>query len=59
VKASDQNLSAGLRYYTEKLRPRQSLQLVLNLGRSQERSGIKILPLGRWLEELPFGTDIP
>jgi predicted AAA+ superfamily ATPase len=58
VKASDQSLSTSLRYYTEKLRPHESLQLVLNLGRAQERSGIKILPLGKWLEELPFGMNI-
>jgi predicted AAA+ superfamily ATPase len=38
----------------KKLRPHDSLQLVLNLDRAQEKSGIKILPLGKWLEELPF-----
>jgi uncharacterized protein len=54
VKASDDNPGTSLRYYTEKLRPHQSLQLVLNLDRTQEKSGIKILPLGKWLEELPF-----
>jgi hypothetical protein len=52
--ASDNNPSTSLRHYTEKLRPRESLQLVQNLDRAQERSGIKILPLGKWLEELPF-----
>jgi hypothetical protein len=41
----------------EKLRPHESLQLVLNLDRAQEKSGIKILPLGKWLEELPFQID--
>jgi predicted AAA+ superfamily ATPase len=40
--------------YTEKLRPHGSLQLVLNLDRAQEKSGIKILPLSKWLAELPF-----
>jgi uncharacterized protein len=54
VKASDDNPGTSLRYYTEKLRPHESLQLVLNLDRAQEKSGIKILPLGKWLEELPF-----
>jgi hypothetical protein len=58
VKASDESLSASRRYYTEKLRPHESLRLVLNLGRAQERSGIKILPLGKWLEELPFGMNV-
>jgi hypothetical protein len=54
VKASDGNPSSSLRYYTEKLRPQQSLQLVLNHERAQEKSGIKILPLGKWLEGLPY-----
>jgi uncharacterized protein len=58
VKASDQSLSTSLRYYTEKLRPHEPLQLVLNLGRAQEKSGIKILPLGKWLEQLPFGMNV-
>jgi hypothetical protein len=35
----------SLRYYSEKLRPHESLQLVLNLERAQEKSGIKILPV--------------
>ena len=52
VKKSDEAVGASLRYYTEKLRPAQSLQLVLQLQRAQEKSGIKILPLGKWLESL-------
>jgi len=36
VQASDDDPSTSLRYYTEKLRPHQSLQLVLNLDRTQE-----------------------
>jgi len=38
-------------------RPQDSLQLVLNLERAQEKAGIKILPLGKWLEGLPFQMD--
>lgn len=57
VKASDSSPSTSLRYYTEKLRPRESLQLVLNLDRAQEKLGIKILPLGKWLEQLPFDLN--
>jgi len=53
VKASDDNPSTSLRYYTQKLRPHESLQLVRTLDRPQEKSGIKILALGRWLENLP------
>jgi len=53
VRASDDNPSPSLKYYTQKLRPHESLQLVRHLDRSQEKSGIKILPLGKWLEGLP------
>jgi hypothetical protein len=35
------------------LRPHESLQLVRNIARPQEKSGIKILSLGSWLEGLP------
>ena len=54
VKASDGAVSNSLRYYTAKLQPKEPLQLVLNLDRARESSGIKVLPLGRWLEALPF-----
>jgi uncharacterized protein len=52
VKASDDKPGNGLKYYADKLKPKQSLQLVLNLDQPQERGGIKILPLGAWLESL-------
>jgi uncharacterized protein len=54
VKASDGDVSTSLRYYAQKLKPMESLQLVLNLERPQEKSGIKLLPLGKWLDTLPF-----
>ncbi len=54
VKASDAAVSNSLKYYTERLHPRESLQLVLNLDRPQEKAGIKVLPLGGWLESLSF-----
>ena len=54
VKSSDTTVSTSLKYYTEKLRPQQSLQLVLQLDRAQEKSGIKIVPLGKWLDSLEF-----
>ncbi len=50
VKASDGAASPSLGYYTRKLNPKESIQLVLNLQRPQERSGIKTLPLAEWLE---------
>ncbi len=52
VKASDTAVSSSLKYYSEKLRPRESLQLVLDLNRAQEKTGVKILPLGKWLQDL-------
>jgi len=54
VKASDDEISSSLRYYSAKLQPKQALQLVLDLHRPQEKSGIRILPLDGWLESLPF-----
>jgi predicted AAA+ superfamily ATPase len=54
VKTSEQSPAAGLRYYAHKLQPRESLQLVLNLDRPREQSGVKILPLAKWLEALPL-----
>jgi predicted AAA+ superfamily ATPase len=54
VKSSDDAVSSNLKYYSEKLRPVQALQLVLRLDRPLEKAGIKILPLGKWLEALPF-----
>lgn len=54
VKTSDDEIASSLRYYTERLQPKQPLHLVLDLHRPQEKFGIKILPLGTWLESLPF-----
>ncbi|MBI4473622.1 MAG: hypothetical protein HY646_13220 [Acidobacteria bacterium] len=54
VKASDDEISSSLRYYSAKLQPKQALQLVLDLHRPQEKSGVRILPLDGWLESLPF-----
>ena len=53
VKSSDDAIGTSLNYYTRKLKPTASIQLVLNLRRSREKSGIKVLPLGKWLEMLP------
>ncbi len=57
VKASAADIGNSLRYYTAKLQPKEALQLVLNLERAQEKSGIKLLPLGKWLAALPFDVD--
>jgi len=57
VKASEDDVRPSLRYYTQKLRPKESLQLVLNLHRAQEKSEIKIVPLGKWLESLSLQSE--
>ncbi len=54
VKSADATISTSLRYYSERLRPRESLQLVLRLSRAQEKSGVRVLPLGAWLDALPY-----
>jgi uncharacterized protein len=54
VKAADAGISTSLRYYAERLRPRESLQLVLRLDRPQEKLGVKVRPLGAWLDALPY-----
>ena len=54
VKTSDGAIGSALNYYSKKLRPKESLQLVLDLERAQEKSGIKIVPLAKWLDALPF-----
>lgn len=51
VKSSAEEISGSLKYYTEKLRPKQSWQLVLNLDRARERSGIKVERLAEWLQD--------
>jgi predicted AAA+ superfamily ATPase len=54
VKASEENIGRGLRYYVSRLKPRESLQLVLNLDRPREQSGVKIVSLAKWLDALSF-----
>lgn len=58
VKTSHDTIGGALKYYSQKLRPKDSLQLVLDLERSQEKSGIKTLPLAKWLEALPFESGM-
>lgn len=56
AKRSETTPSPSLRYYARKLAPAEPIQLVLTLTRARERSGIKVLPLGPWLEGLPLGA---
>ena len=52
VKKSDTTISNSLRYYSDKLQPEHSIQLVLQLERAEEKNGINTLPLGKWLDRL-------
>jgi len=52
VKKSNADISTSLQYYTDKQQPQESIQLVYHLDRAREKAGIKILPLGKWLENL-------
>jgi uncharacterized protein len=54
VKTSSDSVGHALGYYTQKLKPRESLQLVLDLERPLEKSGVRIVALAEWLEALPF-----
>lgn len=49
VKSSGDEINLGLKYYHERLKPKESLLLVLNLSRPLEKSGIKIKPLAEWI----------
>jgi hypothetical protein len=46
-----------LKYYTAKLRPKESLQLVLDLPRARDRAGIKVRPFAQWFESLAAAGD--
>jgi predicted AAA+ superfamily ATPase len=50
VKTSEDSLSGSLQYYHQKLKPKQSLQLVFNLDKTLEKNGIEIVPLLPWLD---------
>ena len=52
VKAADDSVAGGLKYYAAKLKPTSTVQLVQRLNRPQEKSGIQILPAAPWLERL-------
>ncbi len=52
VKKSDVEPTTGIKYYTERLQPKQAVQLVLELDRPLDKSNIQIRPLASWLEKL-------
>jgi hypothetical protein len=58
VKSSDDSIGKGMRYYADKLHPKESLQLVLKLDREQEKSGIRVVSLPMWLDGLMDDSEI-
>jgi predicted AAA+ superfamily ATPase len=52
VKTSEENVSPSLKYLTEKLKPKHSLQLVKNLSQEREYGSTKVVSLSRWLSKI-------
>lgn len=52
VKTSDDELSSGLRYFAERLKPATAVQLVRTLRKDRQIGEVKIQQLGPWLEKL-------
>ncbi len=52
VKTSDTQLSPSLEYLHQRAHPKNSFQIVLNTNKIQEIRGIRIEPLGVWLDQL-------
>ncbi len=52
VKLSDDSLSNSLKYFTERLTPLESIQLVLNLNQAKQYQNIKIKDLSKFLFNL-------
>jgi predicted AAA+ superfamily ATPase len=51
VKSSDESPSQSLRYLTERIHPKHSIQLVKNATKSRDYGAIKVRPLGDWLSK--------
>lgn len=52
VKVSDSDLAQSLSYFHQKLKPRESIQLVQNAARIKTVRDISIVPAAHWLAEL-------
>jgi hypothetical protein len=52
VKTTQENISPSLFYLKNKINPKETFQLVLNLERKIEKNGIKIVDLSKWLVDL-------
>lgn len=54
VKTSDEKVSSSLKYLTDKIKPKHSIQLVKNLLLEADYGEIKVRSLARWLKEIPL-----
>lgn len=54
VKTSDQEPSPSLRYLSERLKPKITLQLVYNCSRARDCGAVAIRPLAEWLKHIEF-----
>lgn len=52
IKTSDDTLHPNIKYLYERTNPKEAFQLVLNIEREKEYSGIKVLNLCGWLDKL-------
>lgn len=52
VKLSDDSPTKSLRYLTERVRPKHSIQLVKNTNKSRDYGPIKVRPLAEWLSKI-------
>lgn len=53
VKAADDGISDGLRYYSARIKPRRAIQLVLDLERPYSKGGIEVMGLKDFVEKEP------
>lgn len=52
VKVSDEDLSQSLYYFTDKLKPKKSIQLVQTAKHVQNIKGLSLFPAAEWLDKL-------
>ncbi len=54
VKTGDEKISTGLKYYSEKLKPKRAVQLVKNLKRSYDTDGIMVRSIPEFFDDPPW-----
>ena len=57
VKTSDDTISSALKYYTEKLKPKHSIQIVASLKRSYDSNGIQVRSPIEYFSNPPWMPD--